>query len=59
MRLRTERELQSKTLLKEGDYTSIRDMLGRINRMIPDANILAELNDKDEIIYLRRGDEPW
>ena len=56
MRLRTERELQSKTLLKEGDYTSIRDMLGRINRMIPDANILAELNDKDEIIYHTASD---
>lgn len=51
MRYKTERELQSRTLLKEGDYRSIKDMLERINRYIPDRKILAELNDSNEIVY--------
>lgn len=50
MKYRTERELQSSKLLKDGDYTSIRDMLSRINRLIPDKDILAELNKDDKIV---------
>lgn len=51
MGYKTERELQSRTLLKEGDYKSIKDMLERINRYIPDHKILAELNESNEIVY--------
>ena len=46
MKYRTEREIQSKRLLKDGDYRSIRDMLERINRQIPDTSILADLDAK-------------
>lgn len=53
---RTEREYNSKTLLKDGDYKSIRDMLTRINAMIPQNQILAELNDKNEIVYYSAHD---
>lgn len=56
MRYKTERELQSRTLLKEGDYRSIKDMLERINRYIPDRKILAELNDSNEIVYHTASD---
>lgn len=50
MKLRTERQMQAKTLLKDGEYRSIRDMLQRINRIIPQKQILAGL-DKDKQIY--------
>ena len=50
MKLRTERQMQAKTLLKDGEYRSIRDMLQRINRIIPQKKILAGL-DKDKQIY--------
>ena len=50
MRIRTERQMQAKTLLKDGEYRSIRDMLQRINRIIPQKQILAGL-DKDKQIY--------
>ena len=50
MKLRTERQMQAKTLLKDGEYRSIRDMLQRINRIIPQNKILAGL-DKDKQIY--------
>lgn len=42
--------MQAKTLLKDGEYRSIRDMLQRINRIIPQKKILAGL-DKDKQIY--------
>ena len=45
---RTEREYNSKTLLKDGDYKSIGDMLTRINAMIPQNQILAELESEAE-----------
>ena len=48
-KFRTEREYQSTALLKEGDYRSIREMLTRINRLIPDTRVLAYL-DKDKKI---------
>ena len=47
MKYRTERELQRNALLKEGDYRSIREMLSRLNRLIPEKQLLAEL-DKDK-----------
>lgn len=51
MKYRSEREYQSNNLLKDGDYLSIRDMLERINRIIPDTQILAELDQNNNIIY--------
>ena len=48
-KLRSEREIQAKTLLRDGDYHSIRDMLGRLNTFVPEKPILAEL-DKDKNI---------
>lgn len=56
MRYRTEREIQSKSLLKEGDYLSIREMLKRINRLIPDKKILAELDSENNIVYHTASD---
>ena len=50
MRYKTERALQAKTLLKEGDYKSIRDMICRVARMRPDAPILAELDAQKNIV---------
>ena len=51
MKYRTERELQRNRLLKHGDYTSIRDMLGRLRNLYPDKQILAELDDRKNIVY--------
>ena len=50
-KLRSEREIQADFLLKDGDYRSIRDMLGRINSIIPDKLVLAELDKNKEIRY--------
>ena len=51
MKYRTERELQRNRLLKDGDYTSIRDMLGRLRNLYPDKQILAELDEQKHIVY--------
>jgi len=51
-KLRSEREIQAKTLLRDGDYRSIRDMLGRINTFIPDKRIFADLDKNKNIRYL-------
>jgi long-chain acyl-CoA synthetase len=51
MKYRTEREMQRNRLLKNGDYTSIRDMLGRLRDLYPDQPILAELDEQKHIIY--------
>lgn len=53
---RTEREYQRNTLLKDGDYRSIRDMLVRINRLIPETRILAELDKEKQIKYYTAHD---
>ena len=50
-KLRSEREIQANTLLRDGDYRSIRDMLGRINAFIPDKKILAELDRDKNLRY--------
>ena len=51
-KFRTEREYQSTSLLKEGDYRSIREMLTRINRLIPDTRVLAYLDKDKNIKYI-------
>ena len=53
---RTEREFQRTALLKDGDYQSIRDMICRINRLIPDTRILAELDREKQIKYYTAHD---
>lgn len=39
------------TVLKDGDCKSIRDMLDRIKKYFPEKNVLAELDDNNEIVY--------
>lgn len=50
MKYKTEREFHKDFLLKEGDYRSIREMLGRINRMIPQKVLLAELDAGNNMV---------
>ena len=50
-KLLSEREIQANFLLRDGDYRSIRDMLERINSIIPDKLVLAELDKNKEIRY--------
>lgn len=47
----SERVMSRNTLLKDGDYVSTKQVFERIATYIPNAQILAELNDKKEIIY--------
>jgi len=47
----TERQHQANRLLRDGDYKSIRDMLGRLKDQLPKSPILAELDEKKEIKY--------
>lgn len=50
MKYKTEREFHKDFLLKEGDYRSIREMLGRINRMIPQKVLLAEFDAGNNMV---------
>ena len=50
MKYKTEREFHKGFLLKDGDYRSIREMLERINRMIPQKVLLAELDGSNNIL---------
>lgn len=38
-------------LLKEGDYKSIRELITRLARLIPDKKIIGELDEKKEIVH--------
>ena len=51
MRYKSERQLQKKLLLKDGDYRSTKEVLERIVKYIPDKNILAELDAQKNIVY--------
>lgn len=46
----TEREMHRDFLLKDGDYKSTKEVVLRINKYIPDAPILAELDQEQNII---------
>lgn len=48
---KTEREMQKKTLLKDGDFKTTREMFERIAKYIPNAQIFGELNKEKEIVY--------
>ena len=50
-RFLTERQMNADTLLKDGDYKSIRQILERLNAMFPDNLIFGELNKDKEIVY--------
>lgn len=52
----SERQLQAGTLLKDGDYESIRQMLGRIRDYAPDRQVLAELDGNKNIVYYTSKD---
>lgn len=52
----TERQLNADKLLKDGDYQSIRDVIERIDKYIPEKNILAELDKDKNIVYYTAHD---
>lgn len=51
MAYQTERQMNKDFLLKEGDYTSTKEMFERIARLIPDKKIFGELDKDKNIIY--------
>jgi len=50
MEFLSERQMQAKSLLKDGDYTSIREILERLVEYVPDNKILAELDKNKQIV---------
>lgn len=48
---KTERQMNKNKLLKDGDYKNLRQIFERVAEYMPDTNILAELNNKKEIVY--------
>ncbi len=48
---KTERQMNKNRLLKDGDYENLRQIFERVATFMPETNILAELNDKKEIVY--------
>jgi len=50
MKYKSEREWQKDLLLKDGDYTSYKDIIVRINQYIPKRNILADLDKQKNIV---------
>ena len=50
-KLKTELEWQKDTLLKDGPYTSTKDIIIRIAKYIPNNNILAEIDKNKNIVY--------
>lgn len=51
-KITTGRYLERNGMMKDGDFTSFRDMLQRLNRIYPQKEILAELNEtRDGIEY--------
>lgn len=51
MKYYTEREMLKNTLLKDGDYKTTKEVFEKVAKMYPNKNILAELNDKRQIVY--------
>ena len=56
MKLKSEREMLANTVLKDGDCKSIRDMLERVKKYYPNNNVLAELNEENQIVYYTVND---
>ena len=55
MKIKTEREWQKNTLLRDGDYTSVRQMLERINQWVPDNRVLADVGPDKQLRYMTAG----
>ena len=51
-KFKSDRLMLADTLLKDGDYESIRQSIERIARIVPDNKVLAELDKNGEIVYL-------
>ena len=51
MKYKTEREWNKDYLLKDGDYKSTKEIFERIAKLIPDRNILADLDENKNIVY--------
>ncbi len=51
MKYYKEKEMLKDTLLKEGSYKSIKDVFERVARLMPEAQVLAELDEKKNIVY--------
>ena len=56
MKLQTERQMNKNFLLKDGDYNSTKEIFERINKYIPNKNILAELDKNKNIVYHTASD---
>ena len=50
-KLKPELEWQKDTLLKDGPYTSTKDIVVRVAKYLPDNNILADLDKNKNIVY--------
>lgn len=50
-KLKTELEWQKNTLLKDGPYTSTKDIIQRVAKYLPNNNILADLDKNKNIVY--------
>ena len=48
---RTERQMLKNSLLKNGDYKTTKEVFERVASCKPNAKLLAELNNKKEIVY--------
>ena len=55
MKIKTEREWQKNTLLRDGDYTSVRQMLERINQWVPNNRVLADVGPDKQLRYMTAG----
>ncbi len=51
MKIQTERQMNKDFLLKDGDYQSTKEIFERIAKIIPERNILADLDSKKNIRY--------
>lgn len=47
---KTERQMNKRTLLKEGDFQNLKQIFERVARLMPDAEIFAELDEQKQII---------
>lgn len=55
-RFQTERQMCADTLLKDGDYKSIRQILERLNSIYPEAPIFGELKNRKDIVITKAHD---
>jgi len=55
-KFQTEREMLKDSLLKKGDYVSIREMMARLSELIPDRRLLAEMDSDKNIVHYTAKD---